>query len=236
MTATITFGLVTEGVTDVETVQVLVREYLRPIGIESSFKRLQPALDATTRGYTQGGWSHLMAWCASHPRNERESLFLQPIFKDVDAICDVILVQMDGDIIQCIASQHTIPITPVTDSLSMFAAVETVLSSWLWPSGPRSPQEVTVPAIQSTESWIIAGARPDISSPEDEDPVPLLIALDKNLEDPGRCGKLVKNSAQWVMLAHAHVQGNVNNITARCPLLLTSLGSVKKAAKAYATP
>ena len=59
---------------------------------------LQPAVDATSGRFGDGGWTLVKAWCESNPPEVRTFDLFEPLFEGQPPV-DVLLVQLDGDVI-----------------------------------------------------------------------------------------------------------------------------------------
>lgn len=154
-------GVVAEGTNDYPVLGALLEKHLpdhfsRPIKV----KHVQPFVDATSGRYSGGGWPRVVAWCLAN-RSSNIETFFAPVEED-DPPCDLILVQLDGDAMEGCSSHATTacPTLPcsVDDRLN---TLEAFLIEWLEPEPQRFDQIVFTLPTMCTESWLMAGLKPD---------------------------------------------------------------------------
>lgn len=154
-------GIVVEGTNDYPVFEALLERHLpnsfsRPITV----KHVQPFVDATSGRYSGGGWPRVVAWCLAN-RSSNIETFFAPL-EEGDEPCDLILIQLDGDAMEgCSPHAATAcPILPcsVEDRLN---TLEAFLMEWLAPEPQRMAQIVFALPTMCTESWLMAGIRPD---------------------------------------------------------------------------
>ncbi|MCB9760509.1 MAG: hypothetical protein H6739_11775 [Alphaproteobacteria bacterium] len=230
-----TVGLVAEGVTDLVVIERIVRESLEGAGLaagELRFEMLQPERDATSGQWSDGGHGHVKAWCLRYPPGLRLGSFLQPLFAGVPARCDLIVVHLDADVIVPIAHAEGLGVPDPLTAFAQGVLTRAVLERWLWPdpTRPGEGRHTLLPAVQATETWIVAGADPALADPESADPVPLLIALNPGLSDGGASPKLKKSRRKWGQLFRRHLAGQVADVAARCPHLQHALSEIHSSA------
>ena len=91
-------GIVAEGPTDVVILEEFLSERLKSGGVSVplEIRPLQPAVDATSGTFEDGGWAWVRAWCANNPPEHRAVDLFQPLFEG-DRPLDILIVQVDGD-------------------------------------------------------------------------------------------------------------------------------------------
>lgn len=150
----ITVGLVAEGTHDFIMLRPLISAELKKRGIEEiQFRALQPTPDETGK-MSEGGWTKVLAWCQTYNGMNIETFFT-PLFAG-DPPCDVIIIHMDGDALECVEPHTTKQIPenpPITERV---AVVVDILEEWLsTPKERKSKIAFAVPVLQ-TEAWILA--------------------------------------------------------------------------------
>lgn len=227
---TFTLGLVVEGVTDLPVIQCIVAHHLSEAGVrEVRFRSLQPKYDRTSDEWGEGGYHAVKAWCLRNDPQKRVELFLRPLFAG-DETCDALLIHLDGDLAERFAEEVGRPEWAENPSAAERGRViGHLLDRWLWSEpGERAEEALHVPlvAVQATETWIIAGARPDLADPEAVEPVAALLALSPGLGDQRRPGHLKKDPKRWRRLTRRYVDGNERSIIGRCPHLRSALDAL----------
>jgi len=216
-------GLVVEGKTDYEVLKPFIAQTLANQGYSSSeivFLEIQPELDATSRQHRDGGWTRVMQWCLAHPPEDRDQLYFEEIFDDQHH-CDVIVVQMDGDVIgEYAAHVHntSLPTAP-WDVAKRGGFVEAALNEWLWPSGSISSYKdshILAVSVQAIETWLLAGYDHSIPNLEEIDPTSLLISHKSDIRkvENGRV-KLTKSAEKWGQMTD-EIIGNLSHIRRVC--------------------
>lgn len=198
-------GLVVEGLSDYRVFQPLIRETVAEAAPNCAvqFRFLQPKPDATSSGYTPGGWTLVYKWCQRNPPNIRSSFIFQEVIAGTPA-CDLLVAHLDADVLQEYASKASVPLPGTPWSSSKRATfAESVLGEWLWsgaaPLHTEFPdRHIPVIAVWATETWLVAALDSSLGEPEEVDPVPLLINLKPDLEDNRRPGRLKKSSVATV--------------------------------------
>lgn len=162
--------IIAEGKTDQLVIEELAATYLvehEALGVDIEFIAEQPTTDKTCGG----GWEMVYKWCLSNSLQERESTYFgSGLFAgDLDAMaCDALLIHMDSDVCERIGDKTTVaPVPDRSDSAAVRGAfIRKVLEEWLQLSeSQQRNRHVVVPAVESVESWLVAGL-----SHEDVDP------------------------------------------------------------------
>ena len=183
---------------------------------------LQPAVDATSGRFGDGGWTLVKAWCENNPVEARATdLFDEPLFEGQPPV-DVLLVQLDGDVIGDYAAAYAdITVPQNADAAARGAVVELILERWLWNSAerrqadPHGEHHCLTATVRALETWIVAGLDPSIPEPEEiENPEQELIGLEPGL--PMRRGRLRKDPERWRRLAQK-TRTRLAHIKAACP-------------------
>ena len=107
-------GIVAEGPTDVVILEEFLSERFKSGGVSGplEIRPLQPAVDATSGTFEDGGWTWVRAWCANNPTEHRAVDLFQPLFEG-DRPLDILIVQVDGDVVDEYARPY--PHIPGTD-------------------------------------------------------------------------------------------------------------------------
>ena len=127
-------GIVAEGPTDVVILEEFLSERLKNTGVSAplEIRPLQPAVDATSGAFEDGGWTWVRAWCANNPPEHRAVDLFQPLFEG-DRPLDILIVQVDGDAVGKYAKPYPhIPVPMNPDARARGQIVEAVLEEWLW--------------------------------------------------------------------------------------------------------
>jgi len=209
MSEELVIGLVVEGPTDYEVIELFIRKALADKGFDGNieFERKQPKLDQTSATYPGGGWTNVFAWCRRFSPADRQ-LYFTPLFEDEKPI-DLLIVQLDGDVLADYAKRCQIPLPkePWT-AKKRGEYVEGVLREWLWPdSNPAKPEKghITLASIIATETWLIAGFDKALKQPEEVDPKTELIRLRSDIPNGTKprlkAGKLWKQPERWQKMA-----------------------------------
>ena len=220
-------GVVAEGPTDV----VVLDEYLSTWiqGLDDSatleVRPLQPAVDATSGRFGDGGWTLVKAWCERNPSEARTTDLFQPLFEGQPPV-DVLLVQLDGDVIDDYAAPYPdISVPQDADAAARGAIVQLILERWLWNAterrhaDPHAGQHCLVATVRALETWIVAGLDPAIPEPEEiENPERELMRLEPGLRTrrDGRVRRLRKNRPEWLTLAE-RTRTELDHIKSVCP-------------------
>ena len=171
-------GIVAEGPTDVVILEEFLSERLKSGGVSVplEIRPLQPAVDATSGIFEDGGWTWVRAWCANNPPEQRAVDLFQPLFEG-DPPLDVLIVQVDGDAVGEYAKPYPhIPVPTNLDAPARGQVVEAVLEEWLWGGSkgrghdPDASKHCLVAAVRTSEAWVVAGLDQSIPNPEDLDP------------------------------------------------------------------
>ena len=220
-------GVVAEGPTDVVILEEYLSEWLTSTGISVplQIRPLQPAVDATSGTFGDGGWARVRAWCENNPPKDRAADLFQPLFER-DQPVDVLLVQMDGDAIYEYTTPHPhiqVPMNP--DAPARGQIVEAVLEEWLWGGSKRRGQDpyarkhCLVATVQASETWIVAGMDQSIRNPEELNPEDELMRIaPPGVRSRTRRGRkrLVKKPDIWRKLARQTRQ-YLPHIVSVCP-------------------
>jgi hypothetical protein len=224
-------GIVTEGGSDCVVLETLLLAYFKKAPVDNfslSFKNLQPYVDNTSKsGYSEGGWEQVYKWCIGNPPQERIStLFGGPLFADDmdDFQCSALLVHMDADICEKIGDKsNVVPVPDKTQSAQIRGKfISETLAYWLWPDAPNEDhRHILVPAVESTEAWLVAGLSDDTEDPEgDHDIQRHLAELDysvvKGRPVPKNIKKPNKQAENFRKISEV-AAGNVMRIIERCP-------------------
>ena len=164
----LTIGLVCEGKTDYLIFEKLLSRVFDPEKVALSFRQLQPARDATSGSYGEGGWRQVFQWCVRNEPDARRRLFAPGgLFEGPQTkACDLLIVHLDGDVCAALSRDGTwrsvdAP-NPTGLEFSNAAAhgqyLEEVINSWL-----KSEQDTTeykdrnvaATAIMAVETWTL---------------------------------------------------------------------------------
>ena len=210
-------GVVAEGSTDVEVLDEYLSTWLRRLDDSNTLeiRPLQPAIDATSGRFGDGGWPWVKAWCESNPPEVRTADYFEPLFEGVSPV-DVLLVQLDGDVVGEYAAPYTdITVPQNPDAATRGIIVNVILERWLWRSterrhaDPHEESHCLVATVRALETWIVAGLDPSIREPEEiEDP-------ERELANLGH-GRVRKNRRRWRSLAQ-QTRAELEHIKAVCP-------------------
>ena len=229
-------GLVVEGKTDYNVLRPFITQTLVDKGLPLSdieFKEIQPSMDATSMQHKQGGWPLIRQWCLANPPNDRDSIYFEPLFAGEDP-CDLIVVQMDGDVIDCYSAHvknTPLPAKP-WDAAKRGAFVEAALSEWLWPAASASPykdKHILAISVQAIEAWLLAGYDHSLADPEEVDPVPLLIAKKSGIRKMKK-GQVTlrKSERKWAQMARETLE-HLPHIRSKCSYCDKFLAQVETA-------
>lgn len=225
----VVIGLVAEGKHDQMALEAVIGHLRRTECADAAVmpRRLQPAYrDATRSGMSSGGADRVRQWCLVPP-GERTRRVFSPPFVDPDAPpCDIVVVLHDADRLDQTATHC--PAVPLPeephDAAKRARYIESVLDSWLWPSmDDRTPENrhsdyVSLAAVQALETWYVAALDPAIQEPEEVDPVAKMIALDPNMQDHKKPGRLKK---RWMddryNELNSRLIGSIDRVQAACP-------------------
>ena len=129
---------------------------------------LQPAVDATSGRFGDGGWTLVKAWCESNPPEVRTFDLFEPLFEGQPPV-DVLLVQLDGDVIgDYTAPYPDIRVPQNPDAAARGTVVQLILERWLWNAterrhaDPHAGRHCLVATVRALETWIVAGLDPSI--------------------------------------------------------------------------
>ena len=220
-------GIVAEGPTDVVILEEFLSERLKNTGVSAplEIRPLQPAVDATSGAFEDGGWTWVRAWCANNPPEHRAVDLFQPLFEG-DRPLDVLVVQVDGDAVGDYAKPYPhIPVPMNPDARARGQVVEAVLEEWLWGGSqgrgldPDASRHCLVAAVRASETWIVAGMDRSIPNPEELDPeVELMRIAPPGLRIRTRRGRrrLVKKPDFWRTLVRQARQ-QLPHIVSVCP-------------------
>jgi len=213
------FGLVTEGYND----QTVIRAVIEKLASQQTsevtvvYRQVQPPrIDATSSG--SGGWTEVRKWCLRNQEQDRQRLIFSRSLTGEPA-CNALIVQLDGDCLHEYAAVSGAPILQEEPWPAAYRAgyVERLLKSWLWPAGQVDKRCVLVVPVQSMETWLAAALDLRWHQPENDDPVPKLIALKPDMEDKSRPGRLRKKriKKQYKNMAQSLVF-NIQSVRRRC--------------------
>ena len=219
-------GVVAEGPTDVVTLEVFLTEWFNRNlqGNNFEIRPLQPSIDSTSGVFSDGGWTWVKAWCENNPPRERAELYFQPLF-DGESPCDVLLVVLDGDVVdEYVRDYPEMNLPRILSSNSRARIVEEVLVRWLWGSMEGLQEDEFAPryclgkAIQALETWFIAGLDQSIFEPEEVAPEQILLQLVPGLKTKMRGGRrrLTKTTKAWRVLAE-DTRSEMVHIFDTCP-------------------
>lgn len=216
-------GVVAEGPTDVVVLDEYLATWVRELddSVTLEVRPLQPAVDATSGRFGDGGWTLVKAWCEGNPSEARTTDLFEPLFEGQPPV-DVLLVQLDGDVIGDYAASYpdiTVPQDP--DAAARGNIVSLILERWLWGSTERrhadqhGERHCLVATVRALETWIVAGLDPSIPAPEEvENPEQELMNLEPGL--PTKHGRLRKKPARWHSLAR-RTRTQLAHIKSVCP-------------------
>ncbi len=194
-------GLVAEGVTDLDFLQLSIEQTLRDHGFEGalSFRHIQPELDATSGKHGDGSWSRVHQWCIAHPPDARRLSIFQPLFAG-RAPLDALVVHLDGDVLDEYKPhvKVALPKKPWTPA-KRADFVEAALNEWLWPGAQeRDENHILAVMVRALESWLLAAYDRNLLAPEDMDPEPALRTASPHLNPPQTPGaRLRKKPNKW---------------------------------------
>ncbi|THD36374.1 MAG: hypothetical protein E7773_07630 [Sphingomonas sp.] len=161
-------GLVVEGTLDFPIIGAfleaeLPETFARPIRL----KHLQPVPDAASGGYSGGGWGRVVGWCKAHHADGIETYF-NPI-EEEDVVCDLIVVQIDGDAMTPCSDHASFEAPSETCSIEeRIESLEKMVLEWLAPTPARVSQiRFAFPTMHS-EAWLLAGLKPNEAPWENE--------------------------------------------------------------------
>jgi len=220
-------GIVAEGPTDVVVLEEYLSEWLKITGVSIplEIRPLQPAIDATSGNFEDGGWTWVKAWCRNNPPEHRAIDLFQPLFED-DQPLDILLVQVDGDVVDKYAEPYPhIPVPMNPDAPARGRIVEAVLEEWLWGGNrsrrhdPDASKHCLVATVQTSETWVVAGLDQSLQDPEELDPEAEMIRIaPSGLRIRTRRGRrrLVKKPDTWRNLVRRTRQ-QLPHIVSVCP-------------------
>ena len=228
---TLTVGLVTEGPNDRIVLKAVADAVSRSVAPhrQINYRPIQPTPDATGGG-GQGGWTEVRKWCLRNDETERQLLVFSPSLTGNPA-CDVLIVQLDGDVLDRYGA-HGPPAPPRPWTASVRSTyAEGLLSFWLW----QSATPIAVPAsyllvvpVWAPETWLAAALDAGWPDPEEDDPVPKLIANRPDLEDPKRRGRLRKIRMLYPYKALSkELVANLATVRGRCRQLEKFCNSIE---------
>ncbi len=235
-------GIVAEGPTDVVLLEEYLSEWLKILGISIplEIRPLQPAVDATSGNFEDGGWTWVKAWCRNNPSERRTIDLFQPLFEG-DRPLDVLLVQLDGDVVDKYANPYPHISVPLNlDAPARGRIVEAVLEEWLWGGSqrrghdPDASKHCLVATIQTSETWVVAGLDQSVQDPEELDSEAEMVRIaPRGLRIRTRRGRrrLVKKLDVWRDLVRQTRQ-QLPHIVSVCPHCEKFLQCVETLAKA----
>ena len=103
----------------------------------------------------------MKTWCRNSPPEHRAADLFQPLFEG-DRPLDVLLVQVDGDVVDEYARPYPyiqVPMNP--DAPARGRIVEAVLEEWLWGGSqgrgydPDASKHCLVAMVWTSETWFI---------------------------------------------------------------------------------
>ena len=216
-------GVVAEGSTDVVVLDEYLSTWVQELddSVTLEVRPLQPAIDATSGRFGDGGWTWVKAWCESNPSEVRTTDLFEPLFEGQPPV-DVLLVQLDGDVIGDYAAAYAdITVSQNPDAAARGILVNLILERWLWSSierrhaDPHAGRHCLVATVRALETWIVAGLDPSIPEPEEVgNPEQELMNLEPGL--PTRRGRLRKNRGRWRRLAQK-TRTHLAHIKSVCP-------------------
>ncbi|CAK0752003.1 putative DUF4276 family protein [uncultured Gammaproteobacteria bacterium] len=190
---TLKLGLVTEGKTD----QVVLRELLTAVvkrrgeALTLEFRDLQPTADRTS----EGGLEMVYKWCLNNPPEERANRFQRDgLFAGLSQnnSFDAIIIHLDGDScdhprISMLMPDSAIPL-PDASATDRGDFVERTLNHWLWTLHPtwdgiKDLRQIPAPAVEMTETWLVAGLCEDFAPEESKEILRRLVELDFSLKN-----------------------------------------------------
>lgn len=154
--------VVAEGSTDQLVIKELTNAYLSiqpDIDFEIEFIEEQPTSDRSSGG----GWLKVYKWCLSNSPQERDAIFFGGglFANDMDgSACDALLIHLDSDICEGIGVHTNIsPVPNRADPPELRGAfIKRVIEGWLWPEiSDKTDKHIIVPAVESIETWLVAG-------------------------------------------------------------------------------
>lgn len=230
-------GIVAEGKSDF----LVLKRYIEKWG-ESyepddpvSVRSFQPTIDATSGIWGKGGWALVRAWCDNNSPSTRQNQIFQPLFRHEEP-CDVLVIHLDGDIVG-----EYIDATPgvtlpcgILNKSKRATIVNSVIEIWLWPEKTQKTNDfsydrhVKLPAIRSTEAWIVAALDVNIADPEEIDPKSELLRLKPEYGVmKGDIVRLKISGKKWSKLAE-NTAGKLDDIRAKCKQIELFLSRLEK--------
>ncbi|MBF0627469.1 MAG: hypothetical protein HQL91_04535 [Magnetococcales bacterium] len=218
-------GMVTEGPTDQEVLRILLpAASLKVISYE--FDSLQPRSDRTSSGGGQkGGWELVYKWCMNnHPELRRQMIVGGGLFSTSSSY-DALLIHLDSDVCERISDNTNVDryCYDLSGPVGRGQYVEAVLTDWLWPAGvDRDDLQWTIiaPAVESVESWLVAGLTQETTPEADKNPDLTLLrwdCQDKKRPFPEEAtGISRKTSIRYKEFAKRAVK-NIDRIGKKCP-------------------
>lgn len=229
-------GLVTEGPTDQIVIRTLLAKYFDDLPPNQGivFVDLQPTRDLTS-GSIEGGWELVYAWCLRNPPEIRHSQYFESgLFDDgMDTgLCDLIVVHLDSDICSKVAKKVKSRSDPGSNASAQERGefVEAVIRDWLWPNGEHSDdRHIPAPAVESIETWLLAGLGTHDAPEEIQDPGLTLVYVDHTVRGkvPPDKAKRIKKTPRRYQLMSERAALNVNSVVDKCRWFKTLVNRVR---------
>jgi len=167
------FQVVCEGVSDFETLKIILSEFGKEFGATVRANRLSPAEDETSRVRERGGWGSVRAWCCDYgARRSRDNEIDLSQLQGAGIVADRIrkpysssrwttlltltkatglIVHLDSDVAEKICDQ---PQGFCTSGLSPKEYCRQAIESWM--EAKESSDLCFVVATHCTETWFLA--------------------------------------------------------------------------------
>lgn len=177
-------ALVTEGKTDQIVLRNLLSQYFNDLS-PTDFQGIQPYSDKTS-GNTEGGWLQVYKWCLSNPPDLRKQLYGNGLFRtSTSPNYQAIIVHLDGDLCDKAEFQTLSDVAhdefDLTQTKERGDYLKETLNTWLQVDEDEKITFAT--AIESIETWLLAGLNNDEDNPEaDKQAEEKLLALYKKIQ------------------------------------------------------
>lgn len=153
----IDIGVVCEGGHDFIVIEEIVAAAMGAASVRCT--ALQPLVDATLAQISQGGFPRVKIWCLQNSGSKFYDNIKPGLFGSSPAF-DFIIIHLDGDVLE--KSGWFGPADIAVGASSTNSRVQ-ILHKWIHQALAFSGSDELVTAIPvlSTDSWVLAGVRPD---------------------------------------------------------------------------
>jgi hypothetical protein len=160
-------GLVCEGKTDFEIIEQSLKASLVSDELQLNFDFIQPAKDATSGSFGEGGWRRVYQWCTRNQPQDRRKYFRgEQLFESSDTGVDLIIIHLDGDVADIPDVRNITPIEEaekinlnLLNALDRHKYVSNIIDIWLKQSDDTSEyKEKYIPLVPiiCSEAWLLA--------------------------------------------------------------------------------